>query len=199
MAEYTDNTNEILNNYYIIENDMVKMIIYSKKHGYKEILIDHDDLDRVKPFRWTLREDHKTFYVRAKIKKENGKFLHFTLHRFILNYTGDDVIDHIDRNGLNNMKNNLRIVTQSENMRNKSMNSSPNTVFTNVTYRERNNRKYFCVYWTDLNNNSHTKTFSVTKYGYEKALLLAKHESIKQRKKNNYIVLETILVLRKKK
>ena len=41
------------------------------------------------------------------------------LHRFILDYSGNLEIDHIDHNGLDNRRSNLRIVTHEENMNNK--------------------------------------------------------------------------------
>ena len=42
------------------------------------------------------------------------------MHRIIMGYTGELVIDHIDRNPLNNRKCNLRIVTRCQNNQNKS-------------------------------------------------------------------------------
>lgn len=48
------------------------------------------------------------------------------LHRMLLNASEEDVVDHIDRNPLNNRRSNLRITTQSRNMMNSTI-SSDNT------------------------------------------------------------------------
>ena len=198
LADHANETGEFLHNYFEINEDCdyIKMIVYSKKYGYKIICFDKEDFERVKQFRWGIRKDNNTFYVRSKIKNEKGKWLHFTLHRFILKYKGDEVIDHLNRNGLDNRKNNLRIVSHSINMRNR-VNKGKNTVFQNVTYKEYRGRKYYCVFWTDKNKKSHTKTFSIKKYGKKKAYIMAVKESIKQRKKNGYIVNEILIVVKR--
>ena len=40
------------------------------------------------------------------------------MHRLILNYNDEDDIDHINHNGLDNRKSNLRILTHSSNLMN---------------------------------------------------------------------------------
>lgn len=101
-------------------------IIEYKDEGYAEIIlydinynekartmIDLDDVERCKPFKWSLRNDG---YVSTKI---NGKEV--KLHRFILNTPKGKHTDHININRLDNRKSNLRICTQQQNNKNKSM------------------------------------------------------------------------------
>lgn len=76
-------------------------------HGNKAI-IDDDDFDRVNQYKWYLSAYGYACTSRGRVY----------LHRFVLNYTGRKVIDHIDRNSLNNQKDNLRICTRSQNIRN---------------------------------------------------------------------------------
>lgn len=62
-----------------------------------------------------------TIYVRVLYRREKGDRVFFKkLHRVI---TGvDDIkidVDHRDRNGLNNCRNNLRVCNHSDNMKNK--------------------------------------------------------------------------------
>lgn len=80
--------------------------------------IDKDDLEAVQlfggRFQWWARKACKTFYVQANVGRKC-----VYLHRFIL---GESPLqaDHIDRDGLNNRRSNLRYVTASVNQMNRS-------------------------------------------------------------------------------
>lgn len=80
-------------------------------------LVDDEDYERAIMFPW------KTYDGRYALIQKSGKAIY--LHHFI--YGKKIRLDHKDRNGLNNQKNNLRPCTQSQNMANspkKSHNTS---------------------------------------------------------------------------
>lgn len=83
-------------------------------------LIDDDDYERVSKFPWHVKI-HKCRVVGLLIYavgRPNGAYKQrLFLHRFILNkeLTKDQLIDHIDRNTLNNQKSNLRIIDKQLN------------------------------------------------------------------------------------
>lgn len=79
--------------------------------GLKAI-VDEDDLERVSVFNWHAACGGKYAATRPK---HNGPVI--MLHRFILGATSEDV-DHINGNGLDCRKSNLRACTHQQNMLN---------------------------------------------------------------------------------
>ena len=89
----------------------VEIVLRDSKQKITGIaIIDPEDYDKCKNIKWTL--DHKG-YVRGGKEK-------IKLHRHVLNYSGDQDVDHINRNKLDNRKENLRIVHRSVNSGNNS-------------------------------------------------------------------------------
>jgi len=78
-------------------------------------LIDDDDFDSVSRHHWWIKRDKNTNYVEAYI---NGKTV--PLHRFLLNPDKGILCDHINGDGLDNRRCNLRIVTNSQNGMNRA-------------------------------------------------------------------------------
>lgn len=82
-------------------------------------LIDARDAKRVLAHRWFIRRDENTNYAYANIWID-GVRRRVQLHRFVLDLkAGDPWVDHIDHNGLNNTRANLRLVTASQNHMNR--------------------------------------------------------------------------------
>lgn len=88
------------------------LYLHSKKYGDKEVFIDTEDLERVRKATWVLDFKNKSnlFYLRATINVKK-----FYLHRFIMNYSGSLVVDHISGDTLDNRKSNLRLLGRAEN------------------------------------------------------------------------------------
>lgn len=76
------------------------------------VLIDREDFARFSEIAsWYIEAGRNTSYVAHK-SRELGKVY---LHRWLLKPEKNAVIDHADRNGLNNRRANLRIVSRSKN------------------------------------------------------------------------------------
>lgn len=96
--------------------DSIECIVSFNKNPLK-FYIDKDDLDRVKARNWHSATNGK--YIGCYVK-DNGKIKVLYLHNFIMNkldFPGrgaSQSIDHINRNGLDNRKSNLRLATASE-------------------------------------------------------------------------------------
>jgi hypothetical protein len=94
------------------------LVIKNNVYGEKLCTIDIEDIPRIRMFKWNIShitKRNKTHYVVSQI---GGKTI--CLHRLIVSFP-EKQIDHLDRNGLNNCKNNLREVTPSENCLNKKV------------------------------------------------------------------------------
>jgi hypothetical protein len=84
-------------------------IFNRKKVKVAETLVDDGNYYDLMGYNWYLN---------------NGNYICNTelglIHRYILNYKGKDMVDHRNRNSLDNRKKNLRIVTAKQNAMNKS-------------------------------------------------------------------------------
>jgi hypothetical protein len=76
-------------------------------------LIDDEDYPYLAKYSWKTHKDHNIYYARGII---NGKRV--LMHRIITQAQRGIHIDHINGNGLDNRKNNLRVASGAENQRN---------------------------------------------------------------------------------
>jgi hypothetical protein len=76
--------------------------------------IDEDDAEIIRPHRWRLLAPRRalTCYAITLINKQTT-----LMHRLVMSPPAHLFIDHIDGDGLNNQKVNLRCVTPAENAR----------------------------------------------------------------------------------
>lgn len=87
-------------------------------------LVDDEDFETLNQYQWFAAKKGKTFYV-TRNAIVDGKRKTVLMHWYVM---GGKNIDHIDRNGCNNCKNNLRFCTPQENQMNsrKRLNTSSN-------------------------------------------------------------------------
>ena len=94
------------------------MNIITLSKGYVA-LVDEEDYEDVSRFKWSACEKGHTVYARRSIRS-GGKFYSIYLHRYLMSLSClGKHIDHIDGNGLNNRRENLRLCTNKENQRNR--------------------------------------------------------------------------------
>lgn len=100
-----------------------------------KLIISKDDLALTSELK--LRYDKSNGYYRVTI---NRKYQY--LHRFLLGAKKGDVVDHIDRNKHNNLRENLRIVTISLNNYNRD---TKNKLGRGIYFDNHGNRYRACI------------------------------------------------------
>ncbi len=85
----------------------------------KFALVDDADFDFLNQWKWSATKNHKAFYAHRNDRLPH-KRVQVKMHRVIMCAPPGQIIDHIDGDGLNNQRSNLRFCTKAENNRNQS-------------------------------------------------------------------------------
>lgn len=80
-------------------------------------VIDDEDFDKISHLKWRAQKARNGFYATANL---NNKDVIQMQNMIITNVPEGKMVDHRDRNGLNNQKDNLRICTPSQNGANRT-------------------------------------------------------------------------------
>lgn len=106
----------------VIHEDYAEIILLNiKSEEIGRALIDLDDIEKAKLYKWRLSAGYA----------HNDTI---SLHRLIMNAPKGVVIDHINRNKLDNRKCNLRICTQQQNSMNRGLQSNNTSGITGITW-----------------------------------------------------------------
>ncbi len=110
-------------------------------HG-RAALVDDDCVEMLLSYKWRdakLGAYSNTFYAATSVKADDGSRKLILMHRLILGLTDRSVVvDHINRNGLDNRRCNLRACTQAENSRNRRVSRNNSTGHSGVFMRRGN-------------------------------------------------------------
>ena len=110
-----------------------ELIIESETHGTHTVLYDACDADKVEPYTWHIAKGSKTYYVKRNLPRVGGKRRSpVTMHGELINPPSGMVVDHINQNGLDNRRENLRAGTRSQNMMNRTKTAQNSTGFKGV-------------------------------------------------------------------
>ncbi len=103
---------------------MKEIVINSKKYGCHAVMVDDEDYELVSSKAWYLKRSANTYYAVTN-EYINGLHKHPKMHRVIFGIDDPSVfVDHKDRNGLNNQRDNLRITDYSKNGANRQATKS---------------------------------------------------------------------------
>ena len=101
----------------------MKLIELQGKHGSiagRYAQVSDSDYEHLNQWKWICVHKSKNYYaVRAVYNKNKCRNVLVYMHRQLLEVTITKLcVDHIDHNGLNNQRENIRIVTNSQNQAN---------------------------------------------------------------------------------
>jgi hypothetical protein len=98
-------------------------------------IIDDEDFLKIKNYNWYASKCKNITYATGYNKKDKQY-----MHRLIMNASKSEIIDHINNNGLDNRKQNLRICTVSQNAQNNRKRRDTSSIYKGVCYNKRNSK-----------------------------------------------------------
>lgn len=90
----------------------------------KKFLFDIEDYDKIKDYCWHIKDNG---YVSA---------FNIYIHQLIMDFPNNMIIDHINHNVWDNRKENLRLVTSSQNLMNRKISKNNTSGYVGVYYRK---------------------------------------------------------------
>ena len=101
-------------------------------------LVDDEDYNILRQFKWnTTFVNGNAYAMHSFIIDDKQKGI--SMHRFIMNVPDGLMVDHVDGNGLNNQKSNLRFCTKSQNAANSRTDKVGISKFKGVTKQKGRN------------------------------------------------------------
>jgi hypothetical protein len=107
----------------------------------KFAIVDPRDYDQLSQYKWTAAKSPNTFYA---VRSVQGRQIR--MHRLITSAPKGLVVDHINHNGLDNRKSNLRLCTRSENARNQRPQTNCSSKYKGVCWHKNQKRWLARVY-----------------------------------------------------
>lgn len=92
----------------------VRIPLHSRKYHDLFAVIDEEDADLVRHHRWCPKTGRNTIYAHTAITRD-GVRTSITLHRFLIDAKPGEIVDHINHDGLDNRRSNIRVCTLDQN------------------------------------------------------------------------------------
>lgn len=108
----------------------------------KYALVDDEDYEWLNQWKWCAVVSCRGIWYAERGTHRNYTPRSIKMHRVIMGCSHGDgkAIDHIDHNGLNNCRNNLRICTVSQNLQNSRPRKDGSSIYKGVSWLKRDRR-----------------------------------------------------------
>jgi hypothetical protein len=105
-------------------------------------LVDDEDFEHLNQWRWFVQKRNHTSYAYRTTKSPKTSA---SMHRQLMDFPTGSQIDHIDGNGLNNLRCNLRICTSAHNSMNRKKRKNTSSKYKGVAWEKGKNRWYVSI------------------------------------------------------
>lgn len=109
----------------------------------QQAIVDDEDFEHFSTFKWYARKSSHTYY--ACRSSTYGTRKSIMMHRVIMQAKPGQIVDHINQNGLDNRRANLRFVTHAENILN-SKHTKGSTGYYGVWMCKSRKKHQACIY-----------------------------------------------------
>lgn len=147
--------------HFIADNEKNEAQLYLTQN--KMATIDLKDLRDCLKYKWSATFDGFNWYVTTNLPRNGGRQKLLSLHRFLTKPKRGMCVDHINHNGLDNRRLNLKVCTHAENTANKKLFKNNSTGITGVTkggyFSKRKNKfidRWVAQFCRNYKNNSKT-------------------------------------------
>jgi len=131
----------------VIHDDFAEIILEDKNRNETgRTKVDLSDLPLLSKYRWAIKKGKRGTYVSGRRLGSDDKVL---LHRVLLDATEDLVVDHWNGDGLDNRRENIKLVSHKENQENQKVYSTNTSGYRGVSWRESEGKWY--AYYKDKN------------------------------------------------
>lgn len=109
--------------------------------------VDDEDFENISRYKWCAHKasHSRNTYAKRKIWVD-GKSVDIRMHREITSCPKDMEVDHIDHNGLNNQKSNLRVCSLKDNRRNRRLQKNSSSKYIGVN---KMGKKFAAKIWSN--------------------------------------------------
>jgi phage terminase large subunit GpA-like protein len=106
----------------------------SRKYPGHVALVDDDDYEFINQHHWTIHHSGRVFYAVRGVWRHDGVWTNTTMHKFL---TGWSQVDHINHDGLDNRRCNLREATKAQNAQNMRSQNGVSSAYKGVNWYKR--------------------------------------------------------------
>jgi len=139
--------------------------------GNKLLICNYKDMYLVESHTWYCADGYAATKTSSSTNQQN-------FHNLVMRHIQTEItVDHINRNGLDNRKSNLRLVDQRTQTINWGIKSNNTSGVTGVSYYKKS--KHWVTQWKDIDGNKFCKCFNSKKYTND----IAKAKAIEHRQK----------------